>query len=149
MTAQSTPKCPLCDRTDVQIGGIPSRDAYGCFCPACGHFVFTWEAANALEAAKIKPRRYILSALTRRASDRHQRLELLSHTVAELLDKTAQPKTPYDVLDPLMTAIHDATTDPLGYVRIPYDDYPLFVLRGVKQLSEFLYAAQESQIDRG
>lgn len=138
MASESPPKCPLCDRADVKIGGVPNRDAYACYCPACGRFIFTWEAANALASEKTKPRRYLLSAHTRRASDRGERLELLTYSVADLLEKTVPPRTPYDVLDPLLVAIHDRTTDPTGYVEIPYDDYPLFFLRGPKQLSEFL-----------
>lgn len=138
MTSQKPPTCPLCDRSGVQIGEVANRDAYECRCPVCGCFIFTRQATFDLDTAEVKPRRYLLSALTRRSSDRDEVLELLSYNVAELLDKTAAPRTPYDVLDPLLIAIHDATTDPTGYVPIPYDDYPLFFVRGVKQLGEFL-----------
>lgn len=138
--------CPLCDRSDVQIGQVANRDAYACRCPVCGRFLYTWEAKFALDKAEVKPRRYILSALTRRFSDRGEVRELYSSSVVELIDKTPGPRTPYDVLDPLLMAIHDATTDLTGYVSIPYDDYPIFFCRDVKQLGEFLSLLKELKL---
>jgi nucleoside 2-deoxyribosyltransferase len=137
MTAQQS--CPLCDRSPVYIGGVANRDAYLCECPVCGRFIFTPEAAHALGTPAIKPKRYLLSAVTRRASDhRAPPVELLSTTLEDFLASAPKPRTPYDVLDPLLLAIHAATTDVSGYAAIPYDDYPLYVLRGVKQLGEFI-----------
>ncbi|HET7250522.1 MAG TPA: hypothetical protein VFI79_11790 [Gemmatimonadales bacterium] len=131
-------KCPLCDRVDVTIERAQNRDAYICECSVCGRFLFTAEAAYALATEENKPRRYILSTLTIRASTRREPLELLSRTVTDLLEKTTAPRTPWDVLEPLLLAIHDQTTGPLATVELPYTDYSRFFLRKAEDLGDFL-----------
>jgi hypothetical protein len=79
--------------------------------------------------------------MTRRASDQHQPLEILSHSIATLLEGAPKPKTPYDVLDPLLLAIHSATTDVAAAVEVPFVDYPLFAIKS-NQLNEFLQLLQ-------
>jgi nucleoside 2-deoxyribosyltransferase len=131
-------ECPLCDRTDAAIGGLSGRDAYLCKCLVCGQFVFTDEAAIALREKGNKEKRYILSALTRRAFERKSRLELTTYTIPDFLKNTAPPKTPFDVLDPLLLGIHDRTTDLTAFVTVPRNDYPLYFLKRPEQLVEFL-----------
>jgi len=131
--------CPLCDSNAAEIERVRNRDAYLCGCPRCGRFIFTTEAAVALSQPQTKPKRYLLSAQTRRASDAGATIELLSTTIESLIAEAPRPTTPYDVLDPLLLAIHAATADVSASVTIPYDDYPLFWLKGPQELIDFLH----------
>ena len=132
-----TQACPLCD-SQAFIGRVPNFDKHCCQCDVCGKFVFTPEAARALSSDNVKPQRYLLSALTRATSDRGGRLELSSKSIPEFLAAAPKPKTPYDVLEPLLLAIHAATAGVSSFVEVPLNDYPLFALTGVEQLGEFL-----------
>lgn len=134
----TTPACPLCDGTDIEIGRVSNRDAFRCRCPRCGGFVFTPEASLALKAPANNNRRFIVSGHTRNASERGQELELLASTVDDLLGSAAEKRTPHDVLDPLLMRIHDKANEALEYVRVPDIDYPLFFLPSARHLRDYL-----------
>jgi hypothetical protein len=107
-------------------------------CPCCGTFLLTDTGLTTAQSEPHQSRRYLLSSATRRASDRGRPLRLTADTVTELLQSALRPRTPYDVLDPLLLAIHDGLTEVYGHVRIPYVDFPLFAVRGPAQLKESL-----------
>lgn len=138
----NAPTCPLCEQTAF-VGNVANRDAHGCRCDACGEFIFTPEAATLLTQDPIKASRFVLSGLTRSASDRGSKLELTTQSIPKLLGTATQPRTPYDVLDPLLLAIHAATRDLTEFAGISYNDYPLFGLRSAEQLNEFLGLLQD------
>ena len=134
-----TPTCPLCDGSEASVDRIQNRDAYLSDCPVCGRFVFTAECRQALKAKEIKPDRFLLSSLTRKAAIRGERIELLSTNVADLLSNAPRPRTPHDILEPLLFLIHDRTpTDLTDYAWIPYDDYPLFTVPSADTLGEYI-----------
>lgn len=128
----------MCDRADIPVDRAGDRDAYACDCPICGHYLISQDGKRAVAAEANKPKRYLLSGLTRRASDRGERLELVSSTIANLLDRTAGPRTPHDILDPLLLAVHDGTEEPSASVIVQFDDYPLYGLRNEGQLGNYL-----------
>lgn len=144
MTSQV--KCPLCDRVAEFVGRAGGRDAYVCKCDVCGRFIFTDEFVMAVEAEPNRGNRYLISSLTRRASDRAEILELLSYSVEELIALAPKPRTPSDVLDPLMIAIHASMVDVSSPVRVALNDYPLFALRSSDQLGEFLGLLQQLEL---
>ena len=132
--------CPLCDRSDAHIAHVANRDALFCECSVCGRFVFTPESLHTLDSADVKGSRYLLSALTRRNTDAGGKpIELLSTTVNPLLESVPRPKTPWDILEPLLLAIHDRTPrDFTEYVWIPYLDYARFAVPSADTLGAYL-----------
>jgi nucleoside 2-deoxyribosyltransferase len=139
MTAAAPkPPCPLCDSPGTDTNRAGNRDAYWIRCRVCGRFLITPEGLGSLEALTIKPKRYLISALARRASEKKQPLELLSYTISELVENARAPSTPFEVLDSLLLDIHVRTSTLTGFVNISYDDYVLFTLRSRAELSEFI-----------
>lgn len=138
-----SPPCPLCDQPPEFVGQVERRDAYACGCERCGKFIFTDEATFLLNSEPTRSNRYLLSAMTRRASDRKKRLELLTSTIPALLEGASKPSTPHDVIEPLLLAIHARTADVGSAAAIAFRDYPLFVLRSDTQLDQFLKLLHE------
>lgn len=139
MTAPAhKPTCPLCDSAKASIDPVDRRHAFVSDCPVCGRFLFTPESLHALNAS-LKFERYLLSALTRRATIEGNRLEILAGNLGDLVANAPRPNTPHDVLEPLLLAIHASTpSDLTGYARIPYSDYPLYIVPSADTLGEYL-----------
>lgn len=131
--------CPLCWNTaDAQLlagesGGVKSAHLFEC--KTCGRFVAGWVLQQTKESYSLD-RRYLLSALTRTATEEGRTLELTIDSARELLDSTARPSN--DEQDAIFLR-YIARKETRRGDSVPVDhrtDYPLFFAKGSRELDE-------------
>jgi hypothetical protein len=86
-----------------------------------------------------KGKEYILSGVTRNASERRNSIEITYENIAYLIDSAPNPNTPLEVLDRILVYVAEKAKDFKSYVEInPLYDYPLFYARSYDDLSYVL-----------
>jgi nucleoside 2-deoxyribosyltransferase len=129
-------KCPLCDR-DVH-GAVHEVDGHlidEVTCGTCGTFRISGKAKSLLEDDSWKARRWILSGVTRRASDNESPVELLSDNLEPFLAYAQIPRSPLEAINGMMRLIDDRVTSIDGYAQLDFDrDYPLLFLTRREQM---------------
>jgi len=134
-------ECPICG-TDVPAGG-GGHDMLFINCRICGGYKISWPAKADLVDRRDRSNIHLLSAATRRASDGGHHLSLIGEDIDRLLASTSPLRTPFDVLDALLTDVHRRTEDLTSAIKIPFTDYPLFSLRGWEQMRDFANQCQK------
>jgi nucleoside 2-deoxyribosyltransferase len=129
--------CPLCDRpvdeVDPNVGG---RAIHRYDCRTCGAFLISPEAARYLQGnLDWHERRWVLSGVTRRASDNGSPVELLTRSIEEVASFAQIPRTPFEALDRLMLLLASRVRDIGGETYLDPDrDYPLVFASGRGQM---------------
>jgi len=134
MTAVS--RCPLCDSTVSMPSSMGQRDIVRITCETCGSFAITPEAANALQQPDVRDKLYVLSGLTRTATENEQLLELTTYSIPDLLNSAPLPKTPFDAIERLLLLIRADTKSITGAVKLLRTDYPLIFARSADELGQ-------------
>lgn len=89
---------------------------------------------------EFKKERYLLSSLTRRATEAGGDLiHITTENLGLLLKSATPPATPHVVLDDLLLDIHRRTPTLTGSAPISSKDYPRYTLRSEEELSEFIH----------
>jgi hypothetical protein len=129
MSSTTAKPCPLCDQ-DAETG--ESGDIARVYCVRCGTYVISDTALISLVGdVTLKEQRYLISGLTRRASDQKRPLRITSDDFDDLLRTAAEPRTPFDALDRFLLIIHARSLDLRGRAAFEYaSDYPLLFVRG-------------------
>ena len=135
MNMNSGTTCPLCDgpAERLQVSG----EEGACICQACGEYRFGVPAEAEL-SDNYEDRRYLLSAHTRRHSDGGNPLFLTARFVEEFFATASGPRTPFEILEPLLLYVHARTPEPDAFVPVPRTDYPLFALQDQHRLVKYL-----------
>lgn len=91
-----------------------------------------------LASEEFGPKRYLLSGVLRGASDQGSVLEVTSGTLEELLDSARSPRSPMEVLEPLLLRIADSAPEFFGSTGVPLLEYPRYFLRSTIELQDML-----------
>src|SRR5688572_25410332 len=86
--------CPLCDKDVKGSLPVPNKpDMDGFDCARCGKYQLSGTLVKLLKSSPLKDDRYIISGLTRRASENGRPLAIVSDSVPELLKMAPVPRT--------------------------------------------------------
>jgi hypothetical protein len=133
--------CPLCGRgvhgTIVRVDDQHAIDEVAC--NTCGTFRVSDAAKHALEGAYWTDRRWMLSGVTRRASDNGSPLELRSDNLEEFARFAQVPATPFEAMDGMMRLISTRVRDIVGRCVLDIDhDYPLTYSAGPHEFTHVM-----------
>ncbi|MBI3048829.1 MAG: hypothetical protein HYY76_11040 [Acidobacteria bacterium] len=135
--------CPLCgEPAAARLSAGGGSDVTEITCASCGTYKVSYEAEMSLRGSDWAARRYLLSAMTRRASDAAQPLKLLTSNIKDYAGNATAPKTPFEVIDNLLVLIHARLDTVADSATVTGHDYPLLVLRSVEELRGFLRKLQ-------
>lgn len=133
------PKCPLCDvppQSAKQVRNLPGVLAVEC--ERCGTYQITHQARIQLHSEYNYNRRHFFSAVTRRASDIGQPIELSPNNLEELFATLHLPNTPLPIIDRLLLDIAERTISISMPVPVDGDDYPLYYQRKADDVNALL-----------
>src|SRR6266481_9677419 len=128
------PECPVCgfDRAVIQSTG---GDAFDIQCSRCGFYRVTGVAMVTIP--QLGSRRYLLSGVIRRASDRGERLTVTSENVNDLVARAPAAFSISRLIEEVLLLVADRTASAntlKGGVLIYPDDYPIFFLKSEEDL---------------
>lgn len=124
--------CPLCDGRIPDKVNVAGLDAFEFRCDRCGTFRMDGTAAVVLlNRSELRLKRYLLSGLTRRASDRGKPLFLTADEFDQLVRIAPAPMTLPEAVDRLLLAVHERAPDFQGVGSFDvHRDYPLIFVAG-------------------
>ncbi|MBI2165693.1 MAG: hypothetical protein HYU29_04750 [Chloroflexi bacterium] len=129
-------KCPLSGHP-AEIIPLENSLARRVKCPACGTYDIDDMIAADLQdlSGKWHDKRYLLSALTRRATEKRQR-RTISY---QLFDSIAPPEGPQEILDRVLLYISERASSFSSPVRLnPDTDYPIAVARNPQDFASVI-----------
>lgn len=140
-------RCPLCDSSDARrLGPVESRDAVALECHTCGRYAMDVLAPGSLDG-DFKPKRYLLSAATRSASEAKRPVTVSAETSEQLAASVTRPSTLIEMVNRLLLFLADRAPD--FWSAGPYNlktDYPLLVLKGPQEFTYLMKVAGEMQL---
>ena len=118
--------CPLCELPS-DARQMERIDSIWIECARCGRYSIDRFAEIAVrQDPAIAPKRYILSAATRQASDNDAPLRLVTDELPALIAIGRVPKTPQEAMDRLLLVLHQRTQSFRGHTEWNNAvDYPL------------------------
>lgn len=132
-------KCPLCDFAPQLVDYL--RDRPGVMvveCERCGDFRITRQGRTMLKSEAVAAKRHLLSAITRKASDANEPVELTPGNIERLLSTLHLPPTPLPIIDRLLLDIAHRTESLSVAVGVDGEDYPLYYQRTAQDLNALL-----------
>lgn len=137
--------CPLCSN----MGGVArsvdfDTDIRTFACPRCGRFRITEKAEEDLSLPRLKPRRYLLSGVTRGASEAGRTIEIGSTEIDHLIDLARRPRTVLEAMDRVLSHMGDRSGAFGESVHLTSNDYPIVFGRDGSELAFLINSLVES-----
>lgn len=135
--------CPVCSGP-ATVRADFDRDGQDVECPACGRYKISESLLADLSGdPRFGTARFILSGLTRRASDAKAPLHLKTTNVWSYIEGAPVPRDPFDALEHLLLVIRQRVTGLSGYVRLTSADYPLIFARDAQEFTQVVNYLKE------
>ncbi len=107
-------------------------------CERCGEYRITYRAQSILHSNDNYNRRHFFSAITRKASDSGNPVEITPQNLETLFEGLHIPSTPLPIVDRLLLDIADRTVSISMTVAVDGDDYPLYYQRKSEDVGALL-----------
>lgn len=132
--------CPLCGAQDVEKTRDRTLPPLGLWidCATCGSYGISHHAARAINSTD-KPHfghKYILSGVTREASEHDRRLSITTDNIDQLLQSTSIPGDHLQAMDRILLYIDGKRKTAAEFVQFSDHDYPIAF---AKDTGEFRY----------
>lgn len=126
--------CFLCDRA-ARTSQMPGKlDTALVECKACGRYGISGSLEDTVRTPPLMEQRYVLSGLTRRASDNGSLLELTTSNAPGWIASAPVPRTLPELLDQVLLRVVEKAPSLVGHTKIASLDYPQFFLRSADEL---------------
>lgn len=139
-------ECPLCSERQLVARNDFKTEVYYVECPNCGSYEVSEEAVDLLtEGPKylaLDSRKYLLSGLTRAASDRGQNLKILTTNIEELIASATPPRGPLEAVDRVLKLFDDGQPTWGDFISHSAKDYPLVYARSGIEYGYFIEQAR-------
>ncbi len=133
-------KCFVCNTDSEMHGSTTFSDGFSVVCLTCGLYSVSLEAS--LEISHVPhDRKYILSGVIRRSSDRGYPLNISQEIINEIID-TQPPSNPLEMIDILLLHVYHKNKTLDAPVRLEPEDYPIAF---AKTPSEFIFLCNRAK----
>lgn len=134
--------CPMCALAGATILGQPAaKDMTEYQCPRCGPYSID-ALTPALIAHDWNDKRYLLTSVTRAASDSGHYLEITNNNLRQLIESANRSDSLYDLVDRVMLFLAERVLSFRAPARLNKDvDYPLISAKGEREMNELLVTA--------
>jgi hypothetical protein len=124
-------QCYICKKqANIQQKGRQfDNDLYSVDCQICGNYLISREASLSLSTDIPNDNIYILSAVTRLASERGLPLRILTNNLKELVDTAPVPDGPLEMVDQILLYVSQKIKRYNELVEFKQNDYPICFAR--------------------
>ncbi|MCX6581041.1 MAG: toll/interleukin-1 receptor domain-containing protein [Candidatus Aminicenantes bacterium] len=132
-------ECPLCGKMVSIVQSLGNIDGMYYNCMTCGNYEITGQAKCMLRNSDYIDKKYILSAVSREASENKKRLDrITTQNIQELLESASIPNGPAESIDRILIYISRKAVNAASFVPITPDDYPIAYAKNISEFEYFL-----------
>lgn len=133
--------CPLCNNSNIRFQENPNTEITNVSCPSCGNYMITREAIEDEPEKKVLQNKYLLSGLTRTASEKETFMLLKSLELETLVEEAIVSKPDqFEAYNIILNYVKRKSAETGELVKLTNFDYPLIY---AKNGEDFMYLVRD------